>query len=105
MKDKCLNLEKSWKHDNLDIDGFDLISKLNILREILGLKNDKPINILNCIKRINSFPNTYITHRIMLIILVLVVSAERSFSKLKIIKNYLRSTMSQERLNRLIMII
>jgi len=32
LKEKCLNLENSLKHDNsLDIDGFDLISKLNIL--------------------------------------------------------------------------
>jgi len=31
LKDRCLSLEKSLKHDNLlDIDGFDLISKLNI---------------------------------------------------------------------------
>jgi len=35
----------------------------------------------------------------MLTILVLVVSAERSFSKLKLIKSYLRSTISQQRLN------
>jgi len=34
----------------LDIDGFDLISELNTLRKIIGLKNDKSINILNCIK-------------------------------------------------------
>jgi hypothetical protein len=34
-----------------------------------------------------------------LTILVTVVSAERSFSKLKLIKSYLRSTMSQEKLN------
>jgi len=65
---------KSWKalkHDNLlNIDRFDLISELNILREIIYFKNDKPIDILNYIKRINSFPNTYITYRIMLIILV-----------------------------------
>jgi len=54
----------------LNIDGFDLISELNILREIIGLKNDKPIDILNFIKIINSFPNAYITYRIMLTILV-----------------------------------
>jgi len=31
LKDKCLNLEKSLKHDNLlDIDRFDIISELNI---------------------------------------------------------------------------
>jgi len=38
----------------------------------------------------------------MLTILVLVVSIERSFSNIKIIKTYLRSTMSQGRLNGLI---
>ena len=37
----------------------------------------------------------------MLTIPITVASAERSFSKLKIIKSYLRSTMSQDRLNRL----
>jgi len=57
------------------------------------LENDKPIDILNYIKRIYIFSNAHITHRIMLIILVLVL-VEKSFSKLKIIKTYLRSTMS-----------
>jgi len=57
LKEKCLNLEKYLKHDNLlDLDGLDLFSKLNILKEIIGLENDKPIDILNYIKRINSFP-------------------------------------------------
>jgi len=40
----------------------------------------------------------------MLTIPVFVVSAERSFSKLKLIKSYLRSTMSQQRLNRLVLL-
>jgi len=53
------------------------------------LENNKLIDILNYIKRINSFPNAYMTYRIMLTILVLVASVERSFSKLKLIKSYL----------------
>jgi hypothetical protein len=40
----------------------------------------------------------------LLTIPVTVASAERSFSKLKLIKTYLRTTMSQERLNGLAMI-
>ena len=41
----------------------------------------------------------------MLRIPVSVASAGRSFSKLKLIKSYLRSTMSQQRLNGLISLI
>jgi len=44
----------------LDLDGLDLYLELNILKEIIGLENDKPIDILNHIKRINFFPNAYI---------------------------------------------
>jgi len=55
----------------------------------------KPINILNYIKRINSFfKYIYVTYRIMLIILIISI-IEKNFSKLKIIKFYLKSTMSQ----------
>ena len=41
----------------------------------------------------------------MLTIPVIVASAERSFIKLKLLKSYLRSTMTQERLNDLAMIV
>ena len=69
LKEKCLNPKKYLKHDNLlDVDRLDLFSELNILKKIIGLESDKPIYILNYIKRINSFPNAYITYRIMLTI-------------------------------------
>ncbi|KAM8952281.1 coiled-coil domain-containing protein 9 [Pelodytes ibericus] len=42
-------------------------------------------------------PNVSIALRILLTLLISVASGERSFSKLKLIKNYLRSSMSQER--------
>ena len=98
----CLKLESFLKHDvYYDIDGLDLFSKLNVLKEILQLKYYTPIDILNYIKRLNSFPNTCIAYRFLLTILVTVVFAEKSFPKLKLIKYYLRLIMSQERISRL----
>ena len=45
------------------------------------------------------YPNVCIVYRIILTIPIIVAHCERSFSKLKLIENYLRSTMSQERLS------
>ena len=96
----CLELEDFLKYDvYYDIDGLDLSSKLNILKEILQIKDYTSIDILNYIKRLDSFPNACIAYRILLTIPVTIASAKRSFSKLKLIKLYLRSTMSQERLS------
>lgn len=48
-----------------------------------------------------SFPNVVVSLTIYLSLMVTNCSGERSFSKLKRVKNYLRSTMGQERLNSL----
>lgn len=48
-----------------------------------------------------SLPNLCLILKYFLTICVSVASCERSFSKLKLIKNYLRSTMSEQRLNSL----
>jgi hypothetical protein len=59
------------------------------------------MEIFEHVTEVDCYPNVSIAHRILLIVPVTVASAERSFSKLKLLKNYLRSTMSQERLNHL----
>ena len=59
----------------------------------MQIKEYTPIDILNYIKRLYSFPNICIAYRILLIIPVIIVYVERSFSKLK---SYLRSIMFQE---------
>jgi hypothetical protein len=58
-----------------------------------------PIEVLNYLKRHDYFPNASIAYRILLTIPVTVASAERSFSKLKLLKSYMRTTMTQQRLN------
>ena len=45
------------------------------------------------------YPNISIAYRILFTVPVTVALAERTFSKMKLLRNYLRSAMSQERLN------
>jgi hypothetical protein len=47
------------------------------------------------------YPNIWVSVRILLTMLVSITSGEGSFSKLKLIKTYLRSSLSQERLSSL----
>ena len=67
-----------------------------MLKYILNMKIGTPIEILNHIKKLDCFPNACIAYRILLTISVTVATVEKSFSKLKLLKTYLRSTMSQK---------
>jgi len=57
------------------------------------------LEILKFVMVVDCYPNILVVYRILLTVPVTVAPAYKSFSKLKLLNNYLRSTMSQERLN------
>ncbi|CAL4110815.1 unnamed protein product, partial [Meganyctiphanes norvegica] len=99
--------DKNKIEKQADIDGYMLCEEIKALKPILpeDIKNPvKMLEFLACNNRFTAFPNVFIALRICLTIPVTVASGERSFSKLVLIKNYLRSTMLQHRLNNLAII-
>lgn len=99
LKERCANFHNTFSHEgSSDVDLEDFFSELRILQSTLSDETMTPIEILEFIKDVDCYPNTVIAYRILLTTPVTVASAERSFSKLKLLKNYMRSSMSQERL-------
>lgn len=101
----CANLQqKLTVGSNSDIDGDGLCDELISLKHFLPGDNISCITVLNFIRQREIqelYPNVWIAFRIFATIPVTVASGERSFSKLKLIKTYLRSTTSQSRLSNL----
>ncbi|XP_051170468.1 zinc finger MYM-type protein 1-like [Leptopilina boulardi] len=105
LLNNCLNLQSALTNgDQSDINGSQLYQELLVLFSVsdsLPQLSKRPMEMLKFITTKNlseNFRNAYIAYRIAATLPVTVASAERSFSKLKLIKNYLRSTMSQDRL-------
>jgi len=105
LKSSCDTLEAVPKKDGKsDIDAKELYMEFKFVREFIPKERMGPIEILQFLKEHGCFHNATIAYRVLLTIPVTVASAERSFSKLKLLKTYLRSTMTQERLNDLAII-
>ncbi|XP_066375027.1 uncharacterized protein [Miscanthus floridulus] len=104
LRDCCTTFVNTFSHDNKsDVELDDLFSELKVLQVTLPDQLMSASEILHFVKDADCYPNASIAYRILLTIPVTVASAERSFSKLKLLKNCLRSTMLQERLNGLAM--
>ena len=77
-----------------------------LLRARANAVHSNPKHALECLMQFGRdvFPTLCIAYRLLLTIGFLIASCERSFSKLKLIKIYLRSSMLQERLTSLALI-
>lgn len=95
--DECCNrFEKTMD----DVDAGDLKMEITGAVRSFPPQISSPLEILNYIYKENLldlYPNLSIALRLLLTLPVTAASGERSFSTLKRLKTYLRSTMSQER--------
>ena len=105
IRSKCQ--EMVLLYDEVDYSGF--MMELKQLRRLASINDviNKEMNCLDLLRWLvkwewmETVPNLCICLRIFLTVCVSVASCERSFSKLKLIKTYLRSTMGQNRLSNL----
>lgn len=105
IKKSCFDLHNKFKDgdESYDISGEELYEELLSLKIIIKDRK-QPEDLLKYLYKhnlANSFPNVATSLKLLLTIPVSVASGERSFSKLKTIKNYLRTSMTQERLSNL----
>ncbi|KAM3279953.1 hypothetical protein ACQJBY_046997 [Aegilops geniculata] len=104
LQECCATFAKAFSDDkSSDVDLHDFVSELKVLQVTLPDGLMSALEILQFVMVVDGYPNVSVAYRILLTVPVTVASAERSFSKLKLLENYLRSTMLQDRLNGLAM--
>ncbi|KAK0145339.1 Zinc finger MYM-type protein 1 [Merluccius polli] len=106
LQKHCTKVEKTLTAaGESDIDGAEIAQEIMNLPELPT--QTTALEMLSFLHENNLqelYPNLWIALRIAVTLPVTVASAERSFSKLKLIKTYLRSSMAQERLSGLAII-
>jgi hypothetical protein len=95
----CTKFANTFMMVRLMLRLHDLIFELKILKCTLPNDTLSAMEIFQHIRDVDCYPNTSIAYQILFTVHVTIASAQRCFSKLKLLKNYLRSPMSQERLN------
>lgn len=94
--------DKHTTEELKDIISDDLFNEIQSFNQVSPVNDLGPLAILNSMalySTLEIYPNLVTASKILLTLPVSVASGEGSFSKLKLIKTYLRSTMQQERLS------
>ncbi|GFU94154.1 dimer_Tnp_hAT domain-containing protein [Trichonephila clavipes] len=95
----CKDLETVLTDGNTpDINALDLADEIVAVLALLN-KKESPIEILKFISNLDFTPTLGTVLRIFLTLPISVEIEERNFSKLKLIKNFFRSTTTEDRLN------
>ena len=93
---RCMKLQQALTDSGeSDVNGRELCEELKQRRRMLPPEANHPQETLQYIEDLSAvdlFPNLWVNLRILLYLPVSVAGSERRFSKLKTIKNYLRST-------------
>lgn len=107
LKNSCKEFAEMYYNDvNAEELESECLYLTQYLKNVQNSKNEEIsisdlFHLLRTDKIEDTFPNVGISLRIFLSLMITNCSGERSFSKLNRIKNELRSTMLQERLNSL----
>ncbi|KAL6486779.1 hypothetical protein MHYP_G00034050 [Metynnis hypsauchen] len=98
---KQKRLRSTKRHFSCYIDGRELAMEMQNFPQLSSknMTNMELLTFLHEKKLAEIYPNMWVALRISATLPVTVAAAERSFSRLKLIKTYLRSTMGQERLS------
>ena len=95
LQTHCTNFYNIFSNGgSSDVDLNDLYSELRMLQTTLP-----GVSIPVFVENVGWYHNVSIAYKILFTIHVIVASEDRSFLKLKLLKNYLRSLMSQVRLS------
>ena len=100
LEECCQRFEQTMD----DIEAKDLVKEIKAAVRAFPRDISSPYEMLDYIYRediVFQYYNLSIALRLLLTLPVTVASGERSFSKLKLIKTYLRTSMSQDRLSAL----